>query len=72
MKTRAELLAELRRQVEEAGTQTAWAEAHGIHQGQVSAVLRGARPMPDHFAEKMGYRAVFVPIRTVTRYGRRG
>ena len=59
MMTRAELLAELRRQVEEAGTQTAWAEAHGIHQGQVSAVLRGAKPLSDGFAEKMGYRVLF-------------
>jgi predicted XRE-type DNA-binding protein len=72
MKTRAELLAELHRQVEEAGTQTAWAEAHGVNQGQVSAVLRGAKPLSDGLAEKMGYRAVFVPIRTITRYGRRG
>ena len=67
MMTRAELLAELRSQVEETGTQTAWAEAHGIHQSQVSAVLRGVKPMSDRFAEKMGYRVLFkrkvVPLR---------
>ena len=60
MKTQSELIAELRRQVEKAGSQAAWAASHGVNQGQVSLVLRGRKPLPASFAAKMGYRMVFV------------
>lgn len=36
-----DVLALLRRKVEEAGGQTRFAEANGLHQGHVSCILRG-------------------------------
>lgn len=58
---------ELRRAVEAAGSQAAWARAHDTSQGYVNDVLLGRREVSADFARKLGFE---MQPRTFTR-GRR-
>ena len=52
------LRAELSRQCESAGGQSAWARAHSIPVSQVSEALSGRRDLPDRIVNAMGFMRV--------------
>jgi hypothetical protein len=60
--TEREALQELRRACQDAGSQRAWAKAHGYSDAYVSDVLNGRRDISEQLANALGL------LRTVTYF----